>query len=246
MKRIILTTPMPDKSGSRAASTAQTQYSTRHAGIGAETSDDDRRDGLINLVPTVDFNYPDDGDEPAPRVRDDWRDAPLLEKCSRQRFASVPSGDVMTMTMLDKRIEVLSYALREAVERMDFTLIHQLAAKALATRERIEIEQLAASTPGLRERHEDIVIVDDAGRGKVLVQFPERVDDRTRRLLRIYGFNDSGDGINYWRHRTFRRGENMALDRARDLVERLLAYRAQLAAQEAAAFNREMAQPLCA
>ena len=53
--------------------------------IGIETTDDDRQDGRVTLVPTVDFHYPDDGDEPAPRVRDDWRPAPLLEKCSRQR-----------------------------------------------------------------------------------------------------------------------------------------------------------------
>ncbi len=140
--------------------------------------------------------------------------------------------------LLDKRIEVLSYALREAVERMDFNLIHQLAEKAIATRERIAIEQLAASTPGLRERHGDIVIHDDAERGKVVVQFPERVDERTRRVLKIYGFCGSGDGATYWRRRTFRRGENMALDRARDLVERLLDDRAKLAASEEAAFER--------
>lgn len=238
-------TPTPDKSGSRATSIAQTHYTAR-AGFGAETSDDDRRDGRINLVPVADFTYPDEGDEPAPRVRDDWREAPLLQKCSKQRFACVPSGDVMTMPLLDKRLEVLRYALREAVEQMDLSTIHRLAEKALATAERIATEQLAAATPGLRERHEDIVIVDDAERGKVLVQFPEQVDDRTRRVLRIYGFNGSGDGATYWRHRTFRRGENMALDRARDLVERLLSDRAKLAEQEAAAFTREMAQPLCA
>lgn len=212
------TTPTPDKAGLRATSIAHTHY----LNIGAETGDDDRRDGRINLVPTVDFNYPDEGAEPAPHVRDDWWPAPLLDKCSKQRFACVPSNDVMTMPLLHKRLEVLSYALREAVECMDFTLIHQLAEKAIAKRERIATEQLAISTPGLRERHEDMVIVDDAERAKMLVQFPERVDDRTLRLLRIYGFNGGGDGIIYWRHRTFRRGENMALDRARDLVERLL------------------------
>jgi hypothetical protein len=244
MKRIIHTTKTPDKTGSRAASTAH--RFNRHAGFGAETNDEDRRDGHVCLVPTVDFNYPDEGDEPAPRVRDDWRDAPLLEKCSQQRFAPVPSGDVMTMPLLDKRLEVLRYALREAVERMELTTIHQLAEKALATAERIATEQLAAATPGLRERHEDLLIVDDDERAKVLVVFPERVDQRTRRALRIYGFNGSGDGITYWRHRTFRRGENMALDRARHLVERLLEDRAKLAAQEAAAFTREMAEPLCA
>jgi hypothetical protein len=243
MKRTSQTSPTPDEAGSRATSIAQTHYN-RIAGVGAETSDDDRRDGRINLVPTVDFTYPDEDDEPAPRVRDDWQPAPLLEKCSKQRFACVPSGDVMTMPLLDKRLEVLRYALREAVEQMDLSTIHRLAEKAIATAERIATEQLAASTPGLRERHEDLLIVDDAERAKVLVVFPERVDDRTRRVLRIYGFNGGGDGITYWRHRTFRRGENMALDRARDLVERLLDQRAKLASAEAQAFDREMAQPI--
>jgi hypothetical protein len=42
----------------------------------------------------------------------------------------------------------------------------------------------------------------------------------------------------FWRKRTFRRGENIALDRARDLVERLLNDRAKLAASEHAAFER--------
>jgi len=82
------------------------------------------------------------------------------------------------------------------------------------------------------------VIHDDAERGKVVVQFPERVDERTRRVLKIYGFCGSGDGATYWRRRTFRRGDNMALDRARDLVERLLDDRAKLAASEQAAFER--------
>jgi hypothetical protein len=53
------------------------------------------------------------------------------------------------------------------------------------------------------------------------------------------GFSGSGDGATYWRRRTFRRGENMALDRARDLVERLLDDRAKLAASEQAALERE-------
>ena len=101
----------------------------------------DRVGGARRCVPVAEFEYPDDGECETPVVRDDWRPVPLLEKCSRQRFATVPSGDVMTMPLLDKRIEVLSYALREAVERMDFTLIHQLAEKAITTRERIEREQ---------------------------------------------------------------------------------------------------------
>lgn len=202
-------------------------------------------DEFAGCVPTVDFAYPDEGDEPAPVVRDEWVEAPLVQKC-QQRFAVVPSNDVMTMPLLDKRLEVLRYALREAVERMDVVVIHRLAEKAIATRERIERERLAANTPGLRERHGDIVIHDDAERGKVVVQFPERVDERTRRVLKIYGFNGSGDGATYWRLRTFRRGENMALDHARDVVGRLLEDRAKLAGAEAKAFDREMAQPICA
>jgi hypothetical protein len=46
-----------------------------------------------------------------------------------------------------------------------------LAEKAIATRDRIATEQIAASAPGLRERHGNIVIHDDAERGKVVVQF---------------------------------------------------------------------------
>ena len=246
MKRITpKPTPTPDKAGSRATSIAHTNYIAR-AGFGAETSDEDRRDGHITLVPTVDFNYPDDGDEPAPRVRDDWRPAPLLEKCSKQRFACVPSGDVMTMPLLDKRLEVLRYALREAVECMDLTVIHQLAEKAIATAERIATEQLAAATPGTRERHDDLVIVDDAERGKVLIQFAKVADARVRRYLRIAGFFSGGDGVTYWRKRSFRHGENYALDRARYVVSRVLDDRAKLATHEAAAFAREMKRPIAA
>ena len=208
--------------------------------IGVESIGDD-----VRLVPVVEFIYPDDGDEPTPRVRDPFRKAPLAEKC-QQRFAVVPSNDVMTMPLLDKRLEVLGYALKEAVARMDFHLIHRLAEKAIATSERIATEQLAASTPGVRERHEEIVIHDDAARGKVVVEFPERVDERTRRVLRIYGFCGSGDGATYWRRRTFRRGENTAMENAGDLVAKLLVDRAKIAAQESKAFDREMSKPVCA
>ncbi len=55
-------------------------------------------DTAAALVPTVDFQYPDEGDEPAPVVRDQWREAPLVTKC-QQRFATVPSGGVMTMPL---------------------------------------------------------------------------------------------------------------------------------------------------
>ena len=82
------------------------------------------------------------------------------------------------------------------------------------------------------------MIHDDAERGKVVVQFPERVDERTRRVMKIYGFCGGGDGATYWRKRTFRRNENMALDTARDVVERLLEDRAKVARAEAKAFER--------
>ena len=54
----------------------------------------------------------------------------------------------MTMPLLDKRMEVLRYALREAVERMDVAVIHRLAQKAIGTAERIKREQLAAAYAG--------------------------------------------------------------------------------------------------
>lgn len=196
--------------------------------IGAESS---------GCVPVVDFSYPDEGDEPASRVRDQWRPAPMVTKC-QQRFAVVPSGDVMTMPLLDKRIEVLRYALREAVEQMDFGIIHRLVAKAETTMERIAAEQSAASTPGTRERIADIVIHDDAESGKVVIQFAEPLETRERRWLKICGFSGRGDGATYWRNRTFRRGENMALDRARHCVEHIAEDRAKLAASEQAAFER--------
>jgi hypothetical protein len=92
----------------------------------------------------------------------------------------------MTMPLLDKRLEVLGYALREAVEQMDFNLIHQLAEKAIVTRERIATAQLAASAPGLRERHDDIVIHDDAARRtswKWMICTPHSVADSSRLSL---------------------------------------------------------------
>ena len=66
--------------------------------------------GALQCVPVAEFEYPDEGDEPTPRVRDQWIEAPLVKKC-QQRFAVVPSHDVMTMPLLDKRLEVLRYAL---------------------------------------------------------------------------------------------------------------------------------------
>ena len=247
MKRITPnTTPTPDKAGSRATSIAPTHYTAR-AGFGAETCDDDRRDGRINLVPTVDFTYPDESDEPAPRVRDEWRPVPLLEKCVRQRFACVPRGDVMTMPLLDKRLEVLRYALVEAVAQMDIEALCKLADKARATSVRIATEQLANSTPGTRERHGEIVIEDSAERGRVLITFPERPEQRTRRWLQICGFFSGGDGgVTYWRKRTFRRGENIALDNARHCVGKIVADAEKLADAERAAERRNARKPIAA
>jgi hypothetical protein len=108
--------------------------------IGIETVGEGR-----SLVPVVEFQYPDEGDMPAPVVRDQWREAPMMDKCVRQRFAAVPSGDVMTMSLLDKRLEVLRYALVEAVAKMDIDAIHRLVTKAKATVERIATEQLPAA-----------------------------------------------------------------------------------------------------
>lgn len=238
----IISNAKPAKSGSRAASTAH-HYS--NAGFGAETSDDDRRDGRINLVPTVDFTYPDEDDEPTPCVRDEWRNEPVLAKCQR-RFAPIHSGHVLTAPLLDKRLEVLQFALRDAVEQMDVAAIHRLAGKARATAQRIAAEQLAGATASSREIHAGIVIHDDAERSKVFIQFAAPVDAGTRRWLQMCGFCGSGDGATYWRRRTFRRGENIALDHARHCVQRIVEKREKLGAAARAAFARETAHSLCA
>jgi hypothetical protein len=168
-----------------------------------------------------------------------------VKKC-QQRFAVVPGGDVMTMPLLDKRLEVLRYALREAVERMDFTVIHRLVQKAIATVDRIAAERLAANTPAARERIDEIVIHDDAGTGRVIIHFAEPLDARNRRWMRICGFNGSGDQMTYWRRRSFRRDENIALERARHCVQHIVENRARLAASAHAEFLRETSRSLCA
>jgi hypothetical protein len=185
-------------------------------------------------VATVEFEYPDDGERETPVVRDQWIEAPLVRKC-QQRFATVPSGDVMTMPLLDKRLEVLRYALAEAVAQMDIDSLCRLADKARATAQRIATEKLAATTPGTIERHGEITIEDNAERGRVIVQFATPPDYRERRLMRMCGFFGGGDGITYWRRRTFRRGENIALDHARYCAERIIKHRAQLSAAQTAA-----------
>ena len=189
----------------------------------------------MSYVPTTQFQYPDDGESEKSVVRDQWRSEPLYRKCQR-RFAPVASGDVMTMPLLDKRLDVLQFALREAVEQMDVGVICRLADKLRGTSERLEAEKIAESSPGTRELHGDIVIHDDAGRGKVVIQFPRPASQETRRWVQMCGFFGSGDGATFWRRRTFRRGENMGLDRARHCVGRILEDRRKLeAAQQPAA-----------
>ena len=189
----------------------------------------------MSYVPTTQFQYPDDGESEKSVVRDQWRSEPLYRKCQR-RFAPVASGDVMTMPLLDKRLDVLQFALREAVEQMDVGVICRLADKLRGTSERLEAEKIAESSPGTRELHGDIVIHDDAGRSKVVIQFSKPVDQGTRRWVQMCGFFGSGDGATFWRRRTFRRGENMALERAQHCVGRILEDRQKLeAAQQPAA-----------
>ncbi|MEQ1862775.1 MAG: hypothetical protein ABMA13_22875 [Chthoniobacteraceae bacterium] len=229
----------PDNTGSRAASTAHISYhSAAVEGFGTAEFGD-------QLEPTVGFQYPDEGDEPAPVVRDAWRHAPLLDKCQR-RLATIRSSDQFARPLLDKRLEVLQFALREAVEEMDLGIISRLCAKAIATAERIATEQLAAATPSTREMFEDIVLTDDADRGKVVIYFPKRPTERTRRWLKICGFMGGGDGATYWRRRTFRRGDNIALERARDCLATIVEDRARLTAASRAEAARVATQPLCA
>ena len=68
---------------------------------------------------------------------------------------------------------------------------------------------------------------------------PEQVGVNRRR-------GSASDGATFWRKRMFRRGENTALENARDLVAKLLADRAKIAGAEAKAFDREMSKPVCA
>ena len=67
-------------------------------------------------VPTVDFQYPEDGDAEPVVTRDRWTDAPLYEKCQR-RFASVSRDPDLLFPMLEMRLTVLREAITEAVKR---------------------------------------------------------------------------------------------------------------------------------
>jgi hypothetical protein len=171
-------------------------------------------------VATVAFVYPDDGEIEPPVVRDRWTGGSILQKCQRP-FAPVPSGDALSRSMLDMRLSVLIAALRQAMEELDVAAICQLADKLRATSRRIEAENLAAKSPTRHEVHGDIVIVDDAERGKVLIQLPAHANRVARRLLRSSGFYGSGDGMNFWRRRIFRHGSNVALLFARSCVEQI-------------------------
>ena len=169
-------------------------------------------------VATVDFEYPDDGDTEPVATRDRWNAAtPLHEKC-RRRFATVPRDRDVSLPMLEMRLNVLRDAVREAADHGDFDTLARLCAKARATEQRIKEEQLRYGSPGGVERHGSVVIVDDPERGKVVVQFPRPVPAQIRRWVRICGFTGSGDGATFWRFRTFRRNENVALETARTCI----------------------------
>ena len=207
---------MPDKPGSRAASTAQhsRSYSAREGSSMIAFENDQR-------VQVVDFCYPDEGeDEEAPVVRDSWTDAPLYEKCQR-RLASIPSERDTTALILSKRLTVLQAALAEAVTRQDYDAICKFAMKAKGTAERLAAEERRYNAPGVRETFGDLLLIDDADRTKVVIQFSTQPDLETRKWVRICGFAAEGDGVTFSRRRTFRRGANVALEQGRICVNRI-------------------------
>jgi len=171
-------------------------------------------------VPTVDFEYPEDGDAEPVTTRDRWTDAPLYEKCQR-RFAVVSRDPDVVFPMLEMRLTVLREAITEAVKRMDFDAVARLSGKACATANRIKDEELRYGNPGGSERHGDILIVDDATRGKVVIHFAKALTGQNKRWVKICGFTSAGDGATFWRIRTFRRGENTALESARLCVREI-------------------------
>ena len=172
-------------------------------------------------VLVVDFCYPDDGEEEEPvAVRDTWTAVPLYEKC-QQRLASIPSERDTTALILSKRLTVLQAALAEAVARQDFDTLLRLALKAKGTAERLAEEEQRYHAPGLREAYGDLLLIDDADRAKVVLQFSTPPDADTRRWVRICGFSADGDGVTFSRRRTFKRGENVALAQGRICVNRI-------------------------
>jgi hypothetical protein len=126
---------------------------------------------------------------------------------------------------------------------MDVSAICRLADKLRDTTERIEAEKIAEASPSTRETHGDILILDDAGRGKVVIQFARSLDQGTRRWVQMCGFFGGCDGSTFWRKRTFRRGENIALDRARHCVEHILQDRRKLEAARQPAVEPAPALP---
>ncbi len=158
--------------------------------------------------------------EPEPAVPRTLTRLPLLARCQRP-FAKVWSGDLDALPMLHKRLEVLAYALREALDGGDFPTVRRLAGKAVATQRRLAEEAVADAFPTRIERRGSIVIHDDAERRKVLIQFPSPLPPHLRRKLQTRGFCGSGDRMTYWRKRTIRHGENVGLNAARDLLESL-------------------------
>ena len=172
-------------------------------------------------VQVVDFCYPDDGEEEEPvAVRDTWTDAPLYEKCQR-RLASIPSERDSSIPILSKRLTVLQSALAEAVARMDYNTLLKLTLKAKGTAERLAEEEQRYNAPGVREIHGNLLLIDDADRAKVVIQFSMPPDADTRRWVRICGFSADGDGVTFSRRRTFKRGENVALAQGRICVNRI-------------------------
>ena len=177
-------------------------------------------------VQVVDFCYPDDGEEEdTPVVRDSWTDAPLYEKC-KKRLASIPSERDTTVLILSKRLTILQAAIAEAVARQDFDTLCKLALKAKGTSDRLAAEERRYNAPGVRETFGDLLLIDDADRAKVVIQFSTQPDLETRKWVRICGFAAEGDGVTFSRRRTFRRGVNVALEQGRICVNRIVEGRA--------------------
>ena len=177
-------------------------------------------------VQVVDFCYPDDGEEEEPAaVRDTWTDAPIYEKC-KKRLASIPSERDTTVLILSKRLTILQAALAEAVARQDYDAICKFAMKAKGTAERLAAEERRYNAPGVRETFGDLLLIDDAERTKVVIQFSTPPDLEMRKWVRICGFSADGDGVTFSRRRTFRRGANIALDQGRICVNRIVEGRA--------------------
>jgi len=161
MKAIIPDNPKPDKTGSHAASPAH-NYGFENGAA----------------VPVVGFQYPEEDEPEVPlTVRDRWSEAPLYRKCQR-RFASVAIEADVTLPLLEKRLDVLQEAMAEALGRGDLDAVRRLAHKADNTQHRHEAEQQRFGEPGLRERHGDMLIQDDADRGKVMRNYSAPKDRR--------------------------------------------------------------------